>query len=326
MYHGAGLGRALAPLLTGGSIELHERFDPEHVLSAIAGGCVTATFMVPTMFASIFELPQAALDRHSGALRTVLSNASALPEHLKHRILEQWPGVRLFEIYGSTETGTISSLRPEDQLRKPRCVGLPLALTSVRVLDEDGCEVATGEVGKLYASSPYVFSRYYEDPAATEAVTRDGHVTAGDLARRDDEGYLYIVGRATDVILSGGVNVYPREVEEYLAEHAGVREAVVFGVPDQYWGEAVHAVVVPAPHPPEPTPDELLAHCRVGLAAAKVPKSISMRHSLPRTPTGKVVKRELVEELTRGTNSERDARTSGRAARGLADQGDRRAG
>jgi acyl-CoA synthetase (AMP-forming)/AMP-acid ligase II len=194
------------------------------------------------------------------------------------------------------------------------------------VLDEDGCEVATGEVGKLYASSPYVFSGYYEDPAATEAVTRDGHVTAGDLARRDDEGYLYIVGRATDVILSGGVNVYPREVEEYLAEHAGVREAVVFGVPDQYWGEAVHAVVVPAPDAPKPTPDELLAHCRAGLAAAKVPKSISMRRSLPRTPTGKVVKRELVEELTRGTNSERDARTSERAARGLADQGERRAG
>lgn len=300
MYHGAGLGRALAPLLTGGCIELHRRFDPERVLVEIAAGNITATFMVPTMFASIFELPQSALNRSGGRLRTILSNASALPEHLKHRILGQWPGIRLFEIYGSTETGTISSLRPEDLLRKPRCVGLPLALTHVRVVREDGEEVRGDEVGTLYCSSPYLFSGYHRDPDATDAVTLDGHVTAGDLARRDAEGYLYIVGRITDVIVSGGVNVYPREVEEYLSEHPGVGEAVVFGVPDPHWGEAVHAVVVPSSRAHEPTPAELLAHCRLGLEGARVPKGISVRRSLPRTATGKVLRRELAAELARG--------------------------
>jgi acyl-CoA synthetase (AMP-forming)/AMP-acid ligase II len=300
MYHGAGLGRALAPLLTGGTIDLHRRFDPERVLSEIAAGAVTATFMVPTMFASIFELPAPALGRGGGRLRTVLSNASALPEHLKHRILEQWPSVRLFEIYGSTETGTVSSLRPEDLLRKPRCVGLPLALTQVRLVREDGEEAGEGEVGTLYCSSPYLFEGYHGNPEATDAVTLADHVTAGDLARRDEEGYLYIVGRIADVIVSGGVNVYPREVEEYLTEHPGVGEAVVFGVPDPHWGEAVHAVVVPSADAPPPTQEELIVHCRLGLAGAKIPKSVSVRSSLPRTPTGKVLKRELAAELTSG--------------------------
>ncbi len=296
MYHSAGISRSLAPLLTGGSIELQERFDPEHVLDAFAGEHVTATFMVPTMFAAIFDLPDARRERGRGVIRTILSNASALPEHLKHRILEQWPGVRLFEIYGSTEAGTVSSLRPEDQRRKQRCVGLPLALTDVRLLDDDGEEVADGETGQLYAASPYLFSGYYNNRIATEAVTRDGYVSSGDLARRDAEGYLYIVGRVSDVIISGGVNVYPREVEELLAEHPTVREAAVFSVPDARWGEAVHAVLVLSPGMTSPSTEELLEHCRRGLAPAKIPKSFAFRDELPRTGTGKVVKRVLREE------------------------------
>lgn len=299
MYHGAGLGRAFAPLVSGGCIELHRHFDPEHVLASVASGEVTATFMVPTMLAAIFELSESALRTGAGRLRTVLSNASALPEHLKHRILEQWPGVRLFEIYGSTETGTVTSLRPEDQLRKARCVGQPLALTDVRLFREDGTEAEADEVGRLYCASPYLFSGYHANPSATEAVNRDGYVTAGDLARRDGEGYLYIVGRSVDVIVTGGVNVYPREVEELLNEHPLVREAAVFGVPDPRWGEAVHAVVVLVPGAGELSVAELLSHCRTGLAAPKVPKHVDVRDTLPRTPTGKVLKTQLALEASR---------------------------
>jgi long-chain acyl-CoA synthetase len=295
MYHGAGLSRALTPLLSGSSIELHERFDPERVVRAIAAGGVTATYMVPTMFASIFELPPALLDLGAGRLRTVLSNAAALPEHLKLRILERWPEVRLFEIYGSTEAGTVASLRPEDQRRKQRCVGLPLPLTEVRIVGEDGSDVAPGEVGRLYSRSPFQFEGYHADPAATAAVTLDGFLTAGDLARRDEEGYLYIVGRTSDVIVTGGVNVYPREVEEYLAELPGVREAVVVGRPDPHWGEAVHAYLVARPGVARPSPEELRAHCRRGLAPAKIPKSFTFRETLPRTGSGKVVRRALAE-------------------------------
>jgi long-chain acyl-CoA synthetase len=304
MYHGAGLSRALAPLLTGAAIELHERFDRERLLDAFAGDSVTATFMVPTMFAAVFDLPDAALERQRGAIRTILSNASALPEHLKHRILAQWPGVRLFEIYGSTEAGTVTSLRPEDQLRKQRCVGLPLPLTDVRLLDDDGAEVADGDTGQLFSASPYLFSGYHNNNAATDAVTRDGYVTSGDLARRDDEGFVYIVGRVSDVIISGGVNVYPREVEELLAEHPAVREAAVFSVPDVRWGEAVHAVVVPDRRVPIPRVEQLLEHCRRGLAPEKIPKQFSFRESLPRTGTGKVATQVLRDDLGAATRAD----------------------
>lgn len=297
MYHGAGLSRALSPLLAGASIELHPRFDAERVVDTIASGSVTATYMVPTMFASIFDLPEARLGRGPGRLRTILSNASALPEHLKRRTLEQWPDARLFEIYGSTEAGTVSSLRPEDQLRKERCVGLPLPLTEVRIVGPGGVDVEPGEVGRLYSRSPFQFAGYHGNPGATAEVMLDGFLTSGDLARCDEEGYLYIVGRTSDVIITGGVNVYPREVEEYLSELSGVREAVVLGVPDPRWGEAVHAFIVPKSGVPAPTHAELLEHCRRGLAPAKIPKTFTLRATLPRTPSGKVIRRELLESV-----------------------------
>ena len=297
MYHGAGLTRALAPLLAGASIELHPRFDPERAVRAFAAGRVSATFMVPTMFSSILRLAPALHELGHGRLRTVLSNATALPEHVKRGILERWPSVRLFEIYGSTEAGTVASLRPEDQLRKQRCVGLPLALTEVELRRADGELAGVDEIGQLYSRSPFLFSGYHGDEEATRRVTRDGFVTAGDLCRRDDEGYLHIVGRTSDVIISGGVNVYPREVEEYIAEHPAVAEAVVLGVADPHWGEAVHAVVVAEPGA-TPTALELVAHCRCGLSGAKVPKSVTLVAALPRTASGKVLRRVLAEQLS----------------------------
>ncbi len=307
MYHGAGLTRALAPLLAGASVEVHAGFDPERVLHAIGAGRATATFMVPTMFASLFQLPERVLDGgRSSTLRTILSNASALPEFLKVRILDQWPEARLFEIYGSTEAGTVSSLRPEDQRRKQRCVGLPMPLTEVKLLTSEGEEVAPGEVGSVHARSPYLFSGYLGNRVATDEVMRDGYLNLGDLARRDEEGYLYVVGRSSEVIISGGVNVYPREVEEYLAEQPGVREVAVFGVPDPYWGEAVHAVIVPDPSSPTPSVETLLQFCRRGLAPAKIPKHFLFRQTLPRTPTGKIAKRELRKEVARKTGSENE--------------------
>ena len=304
MYHGAGLTRALAPLLAGASVEVHARFDPERVLCAIGAGRATATFMVPTMFASLFQLPETVLDGgRSSSLRTILSNASALPEFLKARILDQWPEARLFEIYGSTEAGTVSSLRPEDQRRKHRCVGLPMPLTEVRLLTSEGEEAAPGEVGAVHARSPYLFSGYLGNQIATDEVMKDGYLNLGDLARRDEEGYLYVVGRSSEVIISGGVNVYPREVEEYLAEQPGVREVAVFGVPDPHWGEAVHAVIVADPRSPTPSAETLLQLCRRGLAPAKIPKRFLFRLALPRTPTGKVAKQELREEVMRERGS-----------------------
>ena len=280
LYHGAGLTRGLAPLAFGGSVQLMERFDAEEAVRHIATGAVTATFVVPTILAALLDVPAAS----PGRLRVIMSNAAALPEHLKAPTLERWPAAGLFEIYGSTEAGTVTSLRPVDQARKKRCVGRPLALTEVRI-EGDG-------VGVLWSRSPLQFDGYLDDPEATARALRGGWVTAGDLARIDEEGYVYIVGRESDVIITGGVNVYPREVEEVLAEHPGVREAAVVGVPDERWGERVHAVLVRAPGT-DLDVAEVERHARTQLAPAKVPKTYEVREALPRTATGKVVKREL---------------------------------
>jgi acyl-CoA synthetase (AMP-forming)/AMP-acid ligase II len=295
LYHGAGLSRGLTPLMTGGSVVLHRRFDPSAVLDALAAPGITAAFMVPTMFAAIFDLPERQVSRLRERALTILSNASALPDPIKQRILAAWPLVRLFEIYGSTEAGTVSSLRPEDQRSKSRCVGQPLAFTDVRLLGEDGADVAPGEVGELVSRSPFVFDGYHGDEEATAAAFHDGWVGVGDLARRDDDGYLYIVGRRSEVIITGGVNVYPREVEEVIAAHPGVREAAVFGVPDERWGERVTAAVVPAAGY-ELDAASLDEHCRSLLSPAKLPRSVQVRAEMPRTSSGKVATLQLARE------------------------------
>lgn len=299
MYHSAGMSRALVPLITGGTATLHRHFDPEECVATLADGLHTGVFMVPTMFAAIFELDETIWSKMASRAVTILSNAAALPTYLKHRIVEAWPEVRLFEIYGSTEGGTVTSLRPEDQLRKERCVGPPLALTEVAIWDNDGNPVGDGEVGTLASRSPFVFTHYHGNPSATAQAIRDGWVVAGDLARRDEEGYVYIVGRSSEVVISGGVNVYPREVEEVLAAHPAVREVAVVGAPDDYWGERVHAVVVLAPGA-QVTQEELTTHCRGLLAPQKIPRSYEWRDSLPRTGTGKVAKYLLVPKAPSG--------------------------
>ena len=301
LYHGAGLSRGLTPLMTGGSVVLHRRFDPSAVVDALAVPGITAAFMVPTMFATIFDLAGREVDRLRNRSLTILSNASALPDPIKQRILDAWPGIRLFEIYGSTEAGTVSSLRPEDQRRKARCVGLPLAFTDVRLLGANGADVGPGEIGELVSCSPFVFDRYHGDEEATATAFHDGGwVGVGDLARRDGEGYLYIVGRKSEVIISGGVNVYPREVEEVIASHPGVREAAVFGVPDERWGERVAAAVVPSAGS-ELDLRSLDGHCRSLLAPAKLPRSVQILAELPRTSSGKVAKLQLAQQAAQQT-------------------------
>ena len=302
LYHGAGLTRGIAPLVFGGTVELLPRFDAERVAAALSSGRVTGTFMVPTMFASMFEAAHP--DGPWGqAPLTILSNASALPEHLKAQILIAWPCARLFEIYGSTEAGTVTSLRPAEIRAKQRCVGQPLACTEVELRNPGGEPVASGQVGALWSRSPFVFNGYLGLPEATARVLVDGFVGVGDLARTDDEGFVYIVGRDDDVIISGGVNIYPREIEEVLGTHPLVREVAVIGVPDDHWGQSVHAIVVGAPGEiasggPIELEQELIAHCRRELARQKVPRTFEFRDRLPRTGSGKVRKRDLVNTAT----------------------------
>jgi len=294
LYHGAGMNRGFTPLMMGSTVVLHPRFDAERVDRVISSGDVDSAFMVPTMFASILEL---GMDSPSHAPVTIMSSASALPEKLKNFALDRWPAARLFEIYGSTEGGTISSLRPEDILRKERCVGQPLAFTEVRIADEDGNEVEPGEVGDLWSRSPYLFDGYWNQPETTRGVVSDdGFVTCRDLAWVDPEGFIYIVGRRTEMIITGGVNVFPREVEEVLRGHPAIADVAVVGLPDERWGESVHAAVLLTPDA-HVGDDDLSDFCRNQLSAQKVPKQFHIRVDFPRTSTGKVVRADLIQEL-----------------------------
>jgi long-chain acyl-CoA synthetase len=206
----------------------------------------------------------------------------------------------LYETYGSTEAGIVSSIGPGDQLRKLDCVGTPFPDTDIRILDEHGRGCSLGEAGELFSRSPYQFDGYWNKPLETASALKDGWVSVGDIARQDDEGFLYIVGRKKDMIISGGINIYPREVEDVLVSHPDVAEAAVFGVPDEKWGQRLRAVVVMSGRK-SVTANDIISHCQGKLASFKIPREIAFRGSLPRNPLGKVMKDELQatwEEIT----------------------------
>ena len=293
LYHGGGFAFAVAPIAFGGTCEILARFDPEQVLALVEEHRSTNTFMVPTHFNALFALDEKTLrGADVSSIRTIISNAAPLPQATKERIVD-WIGEGiLHETYGSTEGGIVTNLRPPDQLRKQQCVGRPFPCTEVRLLDDEGNEVAQGEVGELFSRSPYLFNGYWGLPDATDEAFRDGWLSVGDMARKDDEGHIYIVDRKKDMIISGGVNVYPREVEEVLHEHPAIAEAAVVGVADEYWGEAVHAVVaLRAEH--DASAEEIVEFCSERLASFKLPKKVEFMSALPRNAAGKVLRREL---------------------------------
>ena len=297
LYHGAGFAFALAPLAFGGFTEVGPpRYDPEWTLRTLRDLELTNVFFVPTHFNAMFALPAETLaeirPRH---LRTIISNAAPLPQATKEKIVAYFGEGLLHETYGSTEGSIVTNLRPPDQLRKVQCVGLPIPSTEVRLLDDAGQEVGPNEVGELFSRSPYLFNGYWGLPEATAESLRDGWFSAGDLATKDDEGFVYIVDRKKDMIISGGVNIYPREIEEVLHHHPAVKEAACVGVKDEYWGEALVAYVV-LRGDAALTQEELVAFCEERLARYKLPKSIHFIAELPRNAAGKVLRRELRDQ------------------------------
>jgi long-chain acyl-CoA synthetase len=293
MNHGGGLGFPMGVLLSGGTVDIMERFEPEAVLHKFKFEGITGVFMVPTHFHQIFALDPKILDKYRHPpLRTIISNAAPLPQAMKEKIVPYFGEGVLFEIYSSTEMGLVTSLRPADQLRKRSCAGLPHAHTQVRILNEQGNECATDEVGELHSRSPWLFNGYWKRPDETAKAVRDGWVSVGDMARRDAEGYIYIVDRKKDMIISGGVNIYPREVEEVLAPHPAIAEVSVIGVPDEKWGERLRAFVV-LRKGCALSLDEISGYCREKLAAYKIPKELRIIEALPRNANGKVLKTDL---------------------------------
>jgi long-chain acyl-CoA synthetase len=293
VFHGAGFMNLLAPCWFGGEAHLLPRFSIEALLALIATHRITAAHLVPAHFAAFFALSAAERARYDlSSLTSVVSGTAPLSQAMKERIVEHFGPRLLHERYGSTEASVVTNLRPADQLRKVACVGQPFASVAIAIRDESGRPVRPGERGELWTRSPLMFSGYLDRPEAQAAALRDGWVSAGDIARQDEEGYVYLVDRKHDMIISGGENIYPREIEEILARHPAVVEVAVIGVPHDYWGEAVTAVVHlrAGMHA---SPEDLRRFCAESAARWKVPKAIVLGGPLPRNGMGKVLRGEL---------------------------------
>lgn len=285
-------------LFQGGTILLHDRFEPEAFLASAARHRAAFSFMVPTMVNMLIAHPN--LHRHDlSALRQISYGGAPMAPA---RIREAWEalGPKLSQGYGAGETTgglvLLSALDHADAMaghpeRLLSC-GRPFGESEVRLVDENGQEVPPGEIGEISVSGPDVFAGYWQEPELSAQALRDGWLHTGDLARTDDEGFMYIVDRKKDMIISGGFNIYPTEVEQALYQHPAVYEACVFGVPDKLWGESVKAMIVLKPGEAA-TPADLIEHCRKQLADFKKPRSVELLAELPKNANGKVARKQM---------------------------------
>lgn len=303
MYHSAPGGFALYTHLVGGTVVIMPKFDPEQALAEIARHRCTSTFMAPTLLKRIVDLPAAVRARHDvSSMRAIIMAAAPCPTRVKEGVVAHF-GPALYEFYGSSELGVNTVLRPEDVLRKPGSCGRAAPGKEIALLDDDGRPVPTGEPGELYVRRfPGILDEYYRDPDATEKMRRGDWYTVGDVAYVDTDGFYYICDRKRDMIISAGVNIYPAEIEDVLHRHPKVLDAAVFGVPDDEWGERVHAAVHVRPGETL-TAEAITAFCREHMAGYKVPREVSFHDVFPRDAAGKLLKRQLREPYWAGRAS-----------------------
>ena len=295
-YHSAvGFFAALHQLL-GSTIVVEPKFEADDALDLIERHRVTTTFMAPTLLQRLLD-GQQRRPRDLSSLRAVILGAAPCPYPLKERA-EAILGQKVWEFYGATETGINTVLRPEDQLRKPGSCGIAVPGQEIRLVDAEGRDVPDGTPGEFMVRNTWL-AEYYNKPDATGRSLHDGFFSVGDVAYRDDEGYYYICDRQIDMIISGGVNIYPAEVEAVLYAHPAVADAAVIGVPDDEFGESVKAVVQLRPGA-SATAEELIAFCDKRIAGYKKPRSVDFVDEMPREPAGKLLKRKLRERYWAG--------------------------
>jgi len=289
----------------GGTIIIDDRasFDAEALLQTLSQDRVTFTSLVPTHYIMLLALPEDVKRRFdlSAVGKLMISSAPARQE-TKRGIMELFPNGQLYELYGSTEAGWVTLLRPDEQLRKLGSVGREWACSgAIRLLDERRQEVADGEVGELFSRTAYMFDGYWKNPEKTSEALDGTWCSVGDMARRDEDGYIWLVDRKSNMIISGGENIYPSEVEAVLGQHPKVRDVAVIGVPHDKWGETAKAIVV-AHNGQTLTHDELRVWCRERLAAFKCPTSFNFiaDEQMPRTATGKILHRTLRQMFPAG--------------------------
>ncbi|MDP2261913.1 MAG: AMP-binding protein [Hydrogenophaga sp.] len=282
----------------GGSIIVDDRrsFDPEALLATLAQERVTFTSLVPTHYIMVLALPPEVKQRYDvGSVGKLMISSAPARRDTKLAILDHFRNGRLYELYGSTEAGWVTLLRPDEQLSKLGSVGREWAGSgAIRLLDENGNEVPDGEVGELFSCTSYVFDGYWKNPEKTAQAFNGDACSVGDMARRDADGYIWLVDRKSNMIISGGENIYPSEVEGVLGAHPKVQDVAVIGVPHDKWGEAVMAVVV-LHEGQSSTLQELRDWCRQHLASFKCPTEVRfiLEAEMPRTATGKILHRKL---------------------------------
>jgi len=299
-------GMNIMPVLfTGGCNLVLDRFDPELLLEAIAKEKVTHTFLVPTMINMLLDHPNVR-ETNFGSLKRLIYGAAPMSPSRVREAIEVF-GPILVQGYGAGETTSVITVLTrqdhQEALRKNperlASCGRPIFDDEVYVVDEDGQECAMGEIGEIIVRGPDIMKGYWNEPELTKEVLKDGWYHTGDLARGDDEGYLYIVDRKKEMIISGGFNIYPTEVESVLYSHSAVHEACVIGVPDDTWGESIKGVVVLKQNQ-KVSEAELIEHCTRSLASFKKPQSIDFVDELPKNPNGKIVRRVVQETFWRG--------------------------
>jgi fatty-acyl-CoA synthase len=299
LFHIAGLSGYLMSLLPGGTFVVMRSggFDPVATVRLLAARRVTTCFFVPSQWQAICEavhtMPELA-DLDLSALRRISWGAAPASRTLLRTMIGTFPGAQLVTAFGQTECSPVTCyLRGEDAIRKLGSVGTPMLNVEARVVDDEMNDVPRGEVGEIVYRSPMVMKEYWNNPEATAEAFAGGWFHSGDLVREDEDGYLYVVDRKKDMIISGGENIYCAEVEDALADHPKIAEVALIGVPHPRWGEAPLAVLVPVDPVDPPSAEEVERHCRERLAGYKCPKRVEVVAALPRNASGKVRKTEL---------------------------------
>jgi long-chain acyl-CoA synthetase len=293
LYHSAPNGYAVQAMLNGELLVLEERFDAERTLSLIQEFRLSHAYLVPTMYVRLLRLDSKIRNRYDlSSMRFVSSTGSPCPAEIKRAMIEWW-GPVFNECYAASELGYVTSISSAEALRKPGSAGRALGKATLRILDEAGRELPQGEIGLIYARQPaFPDFVYNNDPDARRRIERDGLWSMGDMGYLDAEGYLYVCDRASDMVISGGVNIYPAEIEAALALMPGVRDCAVFGIPDEEFGEALCAAVQPEPGATLSSAG-VQAFLKSRIAAYKVPRKIDFHTELPREDSGKIFKRRL---------------------------------
>jgi len=292
LYHSAAPAFVAIMMSLGATIVMQNHFDPEQALDIIQKERVTCSLMVPTMLIRMTNLHAETLKKYdTSSLRWVMSGAAPLTTDAARRWMQQF-GPNLWNFYGATETGFVTLAGPGDHVSRPGTIGRVVRGARVRLLDDDGKVVPAGTVGELYARTPTLISGYHGNDGATKDAQREGFFSVGDIGRVDSDGYYYLESRKHDMVISGGVNIYPREIEDHLSNHPAVLEAAVIGVPDPEWGETLRAFIV-LRDGQRLSETEVIQYCRDGLADYKRPRKVTFIPEMPRNPTGKILKREL---------------------------------